>query len=125
MLDRLLTACLTECWTKRVNRDKPMLNDSMFGWVPDLLLSDYNFQNTQEIKETKCARFVLFRLIKERSFNLLCVLDLSSERWQSTLFQIYLSDYKFLNRRWASYCYRTTCLTGRWAVRLHRYLTEC
>ena len=31
----------------------------------------------------KCARFVLFRLIKRRSFNLLCVLDIFSERWQS------------------------------------------
>ena len=27
----------------------------------------------------KCARFVLFRLIKKRSFNLLCVLDLISD----------------------------------------------
>ena len=35
----------------------------------------------------KFARFVLFRLIKKSSFNLLCVLDLFSERWQSTLFQ--------------------------------------
>ena len=33
------------------------------------------------------ARFVLFRPIKKRSFNLLCVLDFFfSERWQSTLF---------------------------------------
>ena len=76
------------------------------------------FQNTQEIKRTlfnwtkqvllhvlSCfvqlkivlfnllcvARFVLFRPIKKRSFNLLCVLDLFlSERWQSTLFQIFL-----------------------------------
>ena len=32
--------------------------------------------------------FVLFRLIKNRSFNLLCVLDLFSERWQSAQFQI-------------------------------------
>ena len=38
----------------------------------------------------KIARFVLFRLIKKHSFNLLCVLDLFSERWQSTLFQILL-----------------------------------
>ena len=30
------------------------------------------------------------RIIKKRSFNLLCVLDLFSERWQSTLFQIFL-----------------------------------
>ena len=38
----------------------------------------------------KFARFVLFRLINKRSFNLLCVLDLFfSERWQSTLFQIF------------------------------------
>ena len=37
----------------------------------------------------KFARFVLFRLIKKRPFNLLCVLDLFSERWQSTLFQIF------------------------------------
>ena len=37
----------------------------------------------------KCARFVLFPPIKKRSFNLLCVLDLVSERWQSTLFQIF------------------------------------
>ena len=33
--------------------------------------------------------FVLFRLIKKRSFNFLCFLDLFSERWQSTLFQIF------------------------------------
>ena len=32
---------------------------------------------------------VLFCLIKKRSFNLLCVLDLFSQRWQSTLFQIF------------------------------------
>ena len=38
----------------------------------------------------KFARFVLFRLIKKRSVNLLCVLDLFSERWQSTLFQIFV-----------------------------------
>ena len=38
----------------------------------------------------KFAHFVLFRLIKKRSFNLLCVLDLFSECWQSTLFQIFL-----------------------------------
>ena len=37
--------------------------------------------------------FVLFRLIKKRSFNLLCVLDLFSECWQSTLFQIFLVKY--------------------------------
>ena len=37
----------------------------------------------------KVARFVLFRPIKKRSFNLLCVLDLFSERWQSTLFKIF------------------------------------
>ena len=37
----------------------------------------------------KFARSVLFRLIKKRSFNLLCVLDLFSERWQSILFQIF------------------------------------
>ena len=37
----------------------------------------------------KFARFILFRPIKTRSFNLLCVLDLFSERWQSTLFQIF------------------------------------
>ena len=34
-------------------------------------------------------RFVLFRPIKKRSFNLLCVLDLFVERWQSTLFEIF------------------------------------
>ena len=31
----------------------------------------------------------LFRLIKKRSFHLLCVLDLFSECWQSTQFQIF------------------------------------
>ena len=31
----------------------------------------------------------LFRLIKKRSFNLLWVLALFSERWQSNLFQIF------------------------------------
>ena len=35
----------------------------------------------------KFAGFVLFRLIKKRSFNLLYVLDLFWERWQSTLFR--------------------------------------
>ena len=38
---------------------------------------------------SKFARFVLFRIIKKCSFNLLCVLDLFSERWQSTLFQMF------------------------------------
>ena len=37
---------------------------------------------------------VLFRLIKKRSFNLLCVWGLFSERWQPTLFQIF---FFFLN----------------------------
>ena len=37
----------------------------------------------------KFASFVLFHLIKKRSFNLLCVWDLFSEHWQSTLFQIF------------------------------------
>ena len=31
---------------------------------------------TKRAKFHKCARFVLFRPIKKRSFNLLCVLDL-------------------------------------------------
>ena len=42
---------------------------------------------------TNCAVlscFILFRRIKQHSFNLLCVLDLFSERWQSTLLQIFL-----------------------------------
>ena len=38
----------------------------------------------------KFARFVLFRPIKRRSFNLLCALDLFSERWRSALFQMLL-----------------------------------
>ena len=38
----------------------------------------------------------LFRLIKKRSFNLLCVLDLFSERWQSNLFKIFF--FFFLQR---------------------------
>ena len=44
---------------------------------------------------TKRANFVLFRSIKKRSFNLLCVLDLffSSERWQSTLFLFFFFKY--------------------------------
>ena len=41
----------------------------------------------------KFARLVLFHLIKKHSFNLVCVLDLFSERWQSTLFQIFLVTY--------------------------------
>ena len=43
----------------------------------------------------KCACFVLCRPIKTRSFNFWCVLDLFSEHWQLTLFQIIF----FLNRR--------------------------
>ena len=35
------------------------------------------------------SRFVLFHPIKKCSFNLLCVLDLFSECWQSTWFQIF------------------------------------
>ena len=42
----------------------------------------------------KFARLVLFCLIKKRSFILLCVLHLFSERWQSTLFQIFLIFFK-------------------------------
>ena len=38
----------------------------------------------------KFARFVLFRLIKKRSFNILCVLDIFfSGRWQSTLLKFF------------------------------------
>ena len=39
----------------------------------------------------KFAHFVLFHLIKKHSFsfNLLCVLDLFSQRWESTLFQAF------------------------------------
>ena len=44
----------------------------------------------------KCARFVPFRLIKKRSFHLLCVLDLFAEGWQSILFQIF---FFFLSSR--------------------------
>ena len=52
-------------------------------------------QNTQEMKRT------LFNWTKQdktcktcqRSFNLLCVLDLFSERWQSTLFLIFFAVY--------------------------------
>ena len=63
-------------------------------------------QNTQEIKRTlfkwtkqdKNYPYVLFRPIKKRSFNLLCVLDLFSERLQSTLFQIFFSSEMVLVR---------------------------
>ena len=48
----------------------------------------------------KIARFVQFRPDKKRSFNLLCVLDLFSERWQSALFQIFL--YKIVSECSAS-----------------------
>ena len=34
-------------------------------------------------------RTIIIKLFKKRSFNLLCVLDLFSERWQSALFQIF------------------------------------
>ena len=34
------------------------------------------FPHTHKKKARKCARFVLFRPIKKRSFNLLCALDL-------------------------------------------------
>ena len=37
----------------------------------------------------KSALLVLFRPIKNRSLNLLCVLDLFSEHWQSTLFPFF------------------------------------
>ena len=53
------------------------------------------------------ARFVLFRLIKKLSFNLLCVLDLFSERWQSTLFQ----NFFFFSYRSIIFFYAATeCL---------------
>ena len=43
----------------------------------------------RKLAEGKGDETVLFRLIKKRSFQLLCLLDLFSERWQSTLFQIF------------------------------------
>ena len=54
----------------------------------------------------KCARFVLFRPIKKCPFNLLCVLDLFSEHWQSTLFQI------FFFFAWAPIPHRKTISKG-------------
>ena len=49
-------------------------------------------------------KFVLFCPIKKRSFNLLCVLDLFSERCQSSLFQIFFSfsQWKELVTVWHS-----------------------
>ena len=41
--------------------------------------------------QIKCEK----RPIKKRSFNLLCVLDLFSERWQSTLFLMSLETVQF------------------------------
>ena len=43
----------------------------------------------------KIARFVLFCPIKSVPFNLLCVLGLFSECWQSTLFQIFIFFFCF------------------------------
>ena len=55
----------------------------------------------------KCAHFVLFRPIKKHSFNLLCALDLFSEHWQSTLFQIIFKQ-KFPLRQSADTKKKTT-----------------
>ena len=49
----------------------------------------------------KFACFVLFCLIKKRSFNLLCVLDIFSECWQSTLFQIFF--FFFVDIFWVNF----------------------
>ena len=46
-------------------------------------------RSSKKMITSKICTFFLFSIIKKRSFNLLCVLDLFSERWQSTLFQIF------------------------------------
>ena len=62
------------------------------------------------------ACFVLFYPVKKRSFNLLCVLDLFSERWQSTLFQsFFLILIHQLTRRKGREC------SARWSHRHHHY----
>ena len=43
----------------------------------------------RSLKKRITSKLCAFCLIKKRSFNLLCVLGLFSERWQSTLFQIF------------------------------------
>ena len=75
------------------------------SWLPAFWKK---IQNTQEIKRTLFNKmeqdktcFVLFRLIKKHSFNLLCVLVLFSERWQSTLSQIFFF-FSFLLLRFAN-----------------------
>ena len=54
----------------------------------------------------KCACFVLFCPTKKCSFNLLFVLDLFSERWQSTLFQIFL--YFFPDNSYFTVCTKSS-----------------
>ena len=39
---------------------------------------------TASVLKKRCARFVLFRLIKKRSFNLLCVFDLTGNSLGNT-----------------------------------------
>ena len=56
----------------------------------------------------KFASFVLFHPIKKRSFNLLCVLELSSERRWSTLFHFFFS-LSLLGQR-CNVCWVVTCL---------------
>ena len=75
----------------------------------------------------KFARFVLFRPSKKRFLNLLCVLDLFSERLQSTPFQIFfifficLSVYFIPVQVWLFFMFCTHC--QRWLIIMNLFLT--
>ena len=58
------------------------------SWLPAFWKK---IQNAQEIKRTLFNKTEQDKksLMKKRSFNLLCVLDIFSECWQPTLFQIF------------------------------------
>ena len=64
---------------------------TLFNWTKQDKMCKFSrmssFSSYAQHKNRKFASFVLFCPVEKHSFNLLCVLDLFSQCWQSTLFQ--------------------------------------
>ena len=76
-------------------RQPPRSNWHKISWINCLFFFFMLYVAWKRGPPLKFARFVLFRPIIKRSFNLLCVLDLFSEGWQSTLCHIFLFWNRF------------------------------
>ena len=96
----------------------PTSNWHKISWINYLLFSVFLLYVTWKGgPPRKFARFVLFRPIKKRSFKLLCVLDLFSQRWQSTLFHTFcipIVSFGSVLALWSSIFILKVCIIGIW-----------